>query len=181
MESRRVKQQLWLSSVVPCHWQTVGSTVSMSLACRWLHRLFVVNATGLLKTGKDNEVLVRLDNRDNPLIPPETAGTADFCYYGGLYRNVNLIIKPSIHITTHFLLEKPCWSGIFCYLSKGLRDKGGYSDSDRCVKYRKYFKKCYGSKQSLYEWKKNKGNNELYFPESGQCFIWRQTVSNGNM
>ena len=31
---------------------------------------FVVDATGLLKTGKENELLVRLDNRNNSLIPP---------------------------------------------------------------------------------------------------------------
>ena len=31
---------------------------------------FVVDATGKLKAGVKNEILVRLDNRNNPLIPP---------------------------------------------------------------------------------------------------------------
>ena len=43
---------------------------------------FVVDATGLLKTGKENELLVRLDNRNNSLIPPgKPLETLDFCYY----------------------------------------------------------------------------------------------------
>lgn len=61
---------------------------------------FVVDLKPWLNWGKENEILVRLDNRDNGLIPPgKPLNTLDFCYYGGLYRGVNLIVKGQQHIT----------------------------------------------------------------------------------
>ena len=75
---------------------------------------FVVDATGLLKTGKENELLVRLDNRNNSLIPPgKPLETLDFCYYGGIYRNVHLIAKADVHITHPILDGHPAGAGIF--------------------------------------------------------------------
>lgn len=75
---------------------------------------FVVDVTGLLKAGDDNELLVRLDNRDNSLIPPgKPLGSLDFCYYGGLYRDVALIAKPSTYITHPILSGREAGGGIF--------------------------------------------------------------------
>lgn len=75
---------------------------------------FVVDVTGLLKAGRPNELLVRLDNRDNPLIPPgKPLGELDFCYYGGLYRDVRLIVKEPVHITHPILADEVAGGGIF--------------------------------------------------------------------
>lgn len=68
---------------------------------------FLVDATGLLRPDRDNELLVRLDNRDNPLIPPgKPLAALDFCYHSGIYRDVNLIARPNVHITHPLLAEK---------------------------------------------------------------------------
>ena len=49
---------------------------------------FVIDATGLLKAGEPNEITVRLDNRDNRLIPPgKPLESRDLCYYCGRYRH----------------------------------------------------------------------------------------------
>lgn len=75
---------------------------------------FVVDVTGLLTAGKENEILVRLDNRNNPLIPPgKPLENLDFCYYGGIYRDVNLIAKPDVHITHPILSGQRAGGGVF--------------------------------------------------------------------
>lgn len=75
---------------------------------------FVVDVTGMLKPDMENEILVRLDNRNNPLIPPgKPLENLDFCYYGGIYRDVNLIVKPNVHITHPILSNRRAGGGIF--------------------------------------------------------------------
>ena len=75
---------------------------------------FVVDVTKLLSTSEPNEILVRLDNRDNGLIPPgKPLYTLDFCYYGGLYRDVNLVVKPPFHITHPILANEVAGGGVF--------------------------------------------------------------------
>lgn len=75
---------------------------------------FVIDVTGLLHAGADNEVLVRLDNRDNELIPPgKPLGDLDFSFYGGLYRDVELVVKNPIHITDPILADEVAGGGIF--------------------------------------------------------------------
>lgn len=75
---------------------------------------FVIDLTGFLNSDGPNELLVRLDNRDNALIPPgKPLGKLDFCYYGGLYRNVNLVVKPELHITNPILEDEKAGGGVF--------------------------------------------------------------------
>lgn len=75
---------------------------------------FVVDASKLLNPSGTNELLVRLDNRDNGLIPPgKPLYKLDFCYYGGLYRDVDLIIKPEAHITNPILANEQAGGGVF--------------------------------------------------------------------
>ncbi|MCK7539158.1 MAG: hypothetical protein MZV63_53660 [Marinilabiliales bacterium] len=53
-----------------------------------------------LSYGRENEILVRLDNRENPAIPPgKPLAELDFLYYSGLYRNVSLYVTDKLHIT----------------------------------------------------------------------------------
>ena len=62
---------------------------------------FYVDLTEDLIYGKENEILVRLDNRDNPAIPPgKPLEQLDFLWYSGLYRNVSLFVTDKLHITT---------------------------------------------------------------------------------
>lgn len=39
--------------------------------------------------------------------------TLDFCYYGGLYRDVRLIVKSPWHLTHPILAEKVAGGGVF--------------------------------------------------------------------
>lgn len=74
---------------------------------------FVIDATGSLRDG-DNEIIVRLDNRDNGVIPPgKPLGDLDFCYHSGLYRDVRLIRKNALHITHPLLADCVAGGGIF--------------------------------------------------------------------
>ncbi|MCC8147146.1 MAG: glycoside hydrolase family 2 protein [Bacteroidales bacterium] len=76
---------------------------------------FVIDLSTHINYDKENEILVRLDNRDNPLIPPgKPLYKLDFCYYGGIYRNVNMIIKPKdIYITHPIMANEVSGGGIF--------------------------------------------------------------------
>lgn len=75
---------------------------------------FAVDVTDVVRTDRPNEVLVRLDNRNNPLIPPgKPLETLDFCYYGGLYRDVRLVAKPAVHITDPVMARHTAGGGIF--------------------------------------------------------------------
>jgi len=61
---------------------------------------FLVKLDGRIKFGKQNCILIELDNRDNPLFSPgKPLGEMDFNYYSGLYRNVTLDIKDKLHIS----------------------------------------------------------------------------------
>jgi beta-galactosidase len=59
----------------------------------------VVNFTTVARSNQPNEVLVRLDNFDNPLTGPKPMRSLDFNMYGGLYRDAYLIVKSKLHIT----------------------------------------------------------------------------------
>ncbi len=54
---------------------------------------FRVDITGALRDG-DNLLVVTVDNADNDTVYPQKA---DFTFYGGLYRGVNLITVPAVH------------------------------------------------------------------------------------
>lgn len=74
---------------------------------------FVTDITDLLRVGT-NDLLVRLDNRNNPLIPPgKPLEDLDFNYYGGLYRDVRLIMKEPVHITHPVMAGEVAGGGIF--------------------------------------------------------------------
>lgn len=75
---------------------------------------FAVDVTDVVRTDRPNEVLLRLDNRNNPLIPPgKPLETLDFCYYGGIYRDVRLVAKPAMHITDPVMARHTAGGGIF--------------------------------------------------------------------
>lgn len=61
---------------------------------------FYINISKQIKWGRENILLLKLDNRDNAAIPPgKPIKDLDFNYYGGIYRDVRLIIKEPLYIT----------------------------------------------------------------------------------
>ncbi len=73
---------------------------------------FVVELTGKLQLDH-NELLVRLDNRDNPITGPKPLATLDFNTYGGIYRDVYLVTKNTLYITDAVAAGKTASGGIF--------------------------------------------------------------------
>ncbi|ARU28851.1 glycoside hydrolase family 2 TIM barrel-domain containing protein [Cellvibrio sp. PSBB006] len=73
---------------------------------------FTAELTGKL-TRDQNELLVRLDNRDNPITGPKPLATLDFNTYGGLYRDVYLVTKDDLYITDPIAADKQASGGIF--------------------------------------------------------------------
>lgn len=64
---------------------------------------FSFDITSLIKTGQDNLFAIKVNNRYNEDIPPLTA---DFTFFGGIYRDVFLIITGKQHVsTTHYASE----------------------------------------------------------------------------
>ncbi|MFT3782641.1 MAG: glycoside hydrolase family 2 TIM barrel-domain containing protein [Nibricoccus sp.] len=61
---------------------------------------FEVDLTAHLNDGVEHELSITIDNRDNADIPPgKSFADLDFCWYGGLYRDVELRVYAPIHIT----------------------------------------------------------------------------------
>ena len=55
---------------------------------------FSIPVSDLLEVGKENEILVKVDNSYNQDIPPLSA---DFTFYGGIYRDVWLVAVDPLH------------------------------------------------------------------------------------
>ncbi len=71
---------------------------------------FQIPLTGLKFDGTDH-IAVKVDNSFNENIPPLTA---DFTFFGGIYRNVSLVINEAIH----FDKEKYASDGVFVHAEK---------------------------------------------------------------
>ncbi len=62
----------------------------------------------------ENTLLVRVDNRDNPLIPPgKPQADLDFMYGNGMYRNAKLEITSPLHVTDPILANAPRGGGVY--------------------------------------------------------------------
>lgn len=100
---------IWLNG------QKVGSHIGGYLP-------FTLDLSPLLKSGQ-NQIRVRLDNRDNEITGPKPLHLLDFNTYGGLYRDVNLLIKDKLMITDEMLADEVAGGGIlvtFPRISKAL-------------------------------------------------------------
>ncbi len=75
---------------------------------------FSVDISDEVTFGADNVLTVRLDNRDNPQVPPgKPFAELDFCYFSGLYRNVKLHILNPLHISDAVYSGKIAGGGVF--------------------------------------------------------------------
>ena len=74
---------------------------------------FQVKLDEKVKFGKQNCILVELDNRDNPVVPPgKPLAKLDFNYYSGLYRNVTLQVKDKLHISDPITANRVAGGGL---------------------------------------------------------------------
>ena len=74
---------------------------------------FTIDLTPHLRIGAANELLIRLDNRDNPITGPKPLKDLDFNTYGGLYRGVRLIVKPPVHLSDEMLADRVAGGSLF--------------------------------------------------------------------
>lgn len=94
---------------------------AMNFSEVWLNRIKVAEHLGgyspfSIEIGrhlkKDNQLYVRLDNRDNPLSGPKPLAQLDFNMYGGIYRNVWLRVENPLHITNAVAANKVASGGV---------------------------------------------------------------------
>lgn len=77
---------------------------------------FVVDISNQVNIGEENVLLVKLNNEDNTEIPPgKTIATLDFNYYGGIYRDVNLIVKDPLRISHPVGANRTAAGGVFVW------------------------------------------------------------------
>ena len=77
---------------------------------------FYIDISNEVIVGAENSILVKLDNRDNPLIPPgKPLKDLDFNYYSGIYRNAWLITKDKLHISNAVAANKIAGGGVFVH------------------------------------------------------------------
>lgn len=72
---------------------------------------FTFDITDTVSFSKENELLVELNNKDNYVTGPKPLHLLDFNTYGGLYRDVNLLVKPPIHISDEMQTAMPARGG----------------------------------------------------------------------
>jgi beta-galactosidase len=64
--------------------------------------------------GNSNVITLRLDNSDDPEVPPgKPQDSLDFVYFGGLYRDVTLEVLNDLHISDPIVADKTAGGGIF--------------------------------------------------------------------
>lgn len=75
---------------------------------------FVVDITPYVNTDKDNVLAVRVSNTDQPQVPPgKPQAKLDFNYFGGIYRNVSLVITDKVYISNPLEANKVAGGGVF--------------------------------------------------------------------
>lgn len=208
VSKKEIDKQLWLEFEGAMHLADVWVNEQHLIQHSGGYTPFVVDVTGMLHADRGNEILVRLDNRNNPLIPPgKPLETLDFCYYGGLYRDVNLIVKHPVHITHPIMANEVAGGGIFVtypYVSKQEAEIKVKTQVSNKVGTQRHLT----IRHTLYEWSKKKGrgkkvalvesplvlaagttqhhtqqftvnNPKLWYPDSPALYVLRTEVMDG--
>jgi beta-galactosidase len=74
---------------------------------------FTLDVTEVMKVGGINDLKIKLNNQDNPIIGPKPLNILDFNTYGGLYRGVNILVKNLLYITDEIHANKVASGGVF--------------------------------------------------------------------
>ncbi|MCO4292703.1 discoidin domain-containing protein [Solitalea sp. MAHUQ-68] len=75
---------------------------------------FVVDITDKVKFEGSNVLALRISNLDDPFTPPGKAeAKMDFNYYGGIYRNVTLVVTNKLFISDPLEADKIAGGGLF--------------------------------------------------------------------
>ena len=76
---------------------------------------FTIDITDDVIWQGDNIISVKLDNNDNGDIPPgkPLKEKFDFCYFGGIYRNVYMHVTDKLHVTDAVYENKTAGGGVF--------------------------------------------------------------------
>ena len=208
VSKKEIDKHLWLEFERAMHLADVWVNGQHLIQHSGGYTPFVVDVTGMLHADRGNEILVRLDNRNNPLIPPgKPLETLDFCYYGGLYRDVNLIVKHPVHITHPIMANEVAGGGIFVtypYVSKQEAEIKVKTQVSNKVGTQRHLT----IRHTLYEWSKKKGrgkkvalvesplvlaagttqhhtqqftvnNPKLWYPDSPALYVLRTEVMDG--
>jgi beta-galactosidase len=81
------------------------------------------DVTGHLQPGRAAVLAVRLDNTDQPTVPPgKPQSGLDFNYHGGLYRDVSLTAAHPVHITDPIVEGRVAGGGVFVTTPEAGRD-----------------------------------------------------------
>lgn len=76
----------------------------------------VLDVTDIVDRTTENLIAVCVDNADDPLYPPGKPQAAlDFCYFGGIYRDVWLVATNRIHITDPNEADVVAGGGVFVH------------------------------------------------------------------
>ena len=154
---KEIDKQLWLEFEGAMHLADVWVNGQHLTQHSGGYTPFVADVTGMLHADRANEILVRLDNRNNPLIPPgKPLETLDFCYYGGLYRDVNLIVKQPVHITHPIMADEVAGGGVFVTYPRVSELEAEVKVKTQ-VSNKTGIQKHLTIRHTLYEWSKKKG------------------------
>ncbi|MCJ8164257.1 DUF4982 domain-containing protein [Pontibacter sp. E15-1] len=77
---------------------------------------FYIDLSDKVKFGEENTLLVKLDNTDNPVVPPgKPIADLDFNYYSGLYRNAYFITKDKLYISDPIAANRVAGGGVLLH------------------------------------------------------------------
>ncbi|MFO7671649.1 MAG: hypothetical protein R6W31_18465 [Bacteroidales bacterium] len=91
---------------------------------------FVVDITEDIRGIESNTIDVKLNNEDNPETGPKPLPTLDFNMYGGLYRDVFLVVKNKVHITDAQFANQIAGGGVFVTYPEVTNEKAIVSNDE---------------------------------------------------
>ena len=75
---------------------------------------FEIDITDLVQYGASNTIVLKINNKANPVVPPgKPVEKLDFTYYSGIYRDVWLHVRNPLHISNAISANKVAGGGIF--------------------------------------------------------------------